>query len=340
MNFWLTHKIRSFLFIALVAALLGIAINTAFAHPGDTDTYGCHTCSTNCAEWGDSYGYHCHMNDAHLACNYVWDEPIAQDFLVKKYEKCVRDYEANKYNTWTAPDPQYTPVPTPQPTPQCPTFSHYEKSNDTCVCNAGYIVSGDKCVYANTYCADNHGRNSLFNLQTSRCECANGYMFSKIFQCVSMDDFCRYTYGENIKYIQSINNCECNSGYVFDKSSNSCISGDVSCKDIYGLNSTFNSTSGLCECANEYEFNTALTQCIKKSVNVPPITTQTPETTANIRKEPNKDTLKVNLGSNLIETIPSASSITTTSVEEADNNEKADAGWFSRLIKWVFSIFW
>ena len=31
------------------------------AHPGNTDSSGCHTCRTNCSSWGLSYGeYHCH----------------------------------------------------------------------------------------------------------------------------------------------------------------------------------------------------------------------------------------------------------------------------------------
>ncbi len=34
---------------------------TVFAHPGNTDAYGCHTCRTNCPKWGLSTGeYHCH----------------------------------------------------------------------------------------------------------------------------------------------------------------------------------------------------------------------------------------------------------------------------------------
>lgn len=33
-----------------------------FAHPGRTDSYGCHTCRTNCAKWGLGTGeYHCHQ---------------------------------------------------------------------------------------------------------------------------------------------------------------------------------------------------------------------------------------------------------------------------------------
>lgn len=35
----------------------------ALAHPGRTDASGCHTCRTNCPNWGLSYGeYHCHRS--------------------------------------------------------------------------------------------------------------------------------------------------------------------------------------------------------------------------------------------------------------------------------------
>ena len=38
---------------------------TSFAHPGRTDSSGCHTCRTNCASWGLSTGeYHCHRAKA------------------------------------------------------------------------------------------------------------------------------------------------------------------------------------------------------------------------------------------------------------------------------------
>ena len=43
-------------------ALLGQVV---FAHPGRTDSSGCHTCRTNCSSWGLSYGeYHCHRAKA------------------------------------------------------------------------------------------------------------------------------------------------------------------------------------------------------------------------------------------------------------------------------------
>lgn len=47
---------------AILVSLIGIlAPVVSFAHPGRTDSSGCHTCRTNCASWGLSTGeYHCH----------------------------------------------------------------------------------------------------------------------------------------------------------------------------------------------------------------------------------------------------------------------------------------
>lgn len=44
--------------MALLSLVMPIFV---YAHPGRTDTYGCHTCRTNCSSWGLSTGeYHCH----------------------------------------------------------------------------------------------------------------------------------------------------------------------------------------------------------------------------------------------------------------------------------------
>lgn len=46
------------LFIVAVGSILAFK---ASAHPGRTDSSGCHSCRTNCEAWGLSYGeYHCH----------------------------------------------------------------------------------------------------------------------------------------------------------------------------------------------------------------------------------------------------------------------------------------
>ncbi|KKS92622.1 MAG: 50S ribosomal protein L5 [Candidatus Collierbacteria bacterium GW2011_GWC2_43_12] len=46
----------------IIVGLIGILVPAiSSAHPGRTDSAGCHTCRTNCASWGLSTGeYHCH----------------------------------------------------------------------------------------------------------------------------------------------------------------------------------------------------------------------------------------------------------------------------------------
>lgn len=45
-------------FLMLIILFHGMTVH---AHPGRTDSYGCHTCKTNCESYGLSYGeYHCH----------------------------------------------------------------------------------------------------------------------------------------------------------------------------------------------------------------------------------------------------------------------------------------
>lgn len=45
---------------AFILAFLLLPI-IVYAHPGNTDSSGCHTCRTNCVSWGLSTGeYHCH----------------------------------------------------------------------------------------------------------------------------------------------------------------------------------------------------------------------------------------------------------------------------------------
>lgn len=52
--------IRGLPLLGLVIIYLSLVKNI-HAHPGRTDSSGCHTCKTNCDSWGLNYGeYHCH----------------------------------------------------------------------------------------------------------------------------------------------------------------------------------------------------------------------------------------------------------------------------------------
>ena len=51
--------------MTVVAAISALVLYSlpVYAHPGRTDSAGCHTCRTNCSSWGLSYGeYHCHQS--------------------------------------------------------------------------------------------------------------------------------------------------------------------------------------------------------------------------------------------------------------------------------------
>lgn len=57
--------LRGNLLLLIVVVIIALSFGPAvtFAHPGRTDSVGCHTCRTNCPNWGLSYGeYHCHRS--------------------------------------------------------------------------------------------------------------------------------------------------------------------------------------------------------------------------------------------------------------------------------------
>ena len=68
----LLHAALVFGLLVALPVLVGLTVEqrTAFAHPGNTDGAGCHTCRTNCTEsWGIPYGfYHTHVNGQDVPC--------------------------------------------------------------------------------------------------------------------------------------------------------------------------------------------------------------------------------------------------------------------------------
>lgn len=63
----------------LILLLIPISVK---AHPGNTDSTGCHTCRTNCEErWGLEYGeYHCHNSKTNNSDNIKSDNSKALDW--------------------------------------------------------------------------------------------------------------------------------------------------------------------------------------------------------------------------------------------------------------------
>ncbi len=98
------------IFIVLICILLLPSIT--MSHPGRTDSYGCHTCRTNCASWGLSTGeYHCHRAKA-------LPQPI-QPVKSKKSDTGVGitipapEYRAPKVEVKKIIPPKATPLTTP-----------------------------------------------------------------------------------------------------------------------------------------------------------------------------------------------------------------------------------
>lgn len=53
---------KKYFFIIIIFSFVFLPLGID-AHPGRTDSVGCHTCRTNCENWGLSYEeYHCHQS--------------------------------------------------------------------------------------------------------------------------------------------------------------------------------------------------------------------------------------------------------------------------------------
>lgn len=88
---------------AVLALCIWLIGQPVFAHPGRTDSVGCHTCRTNCASWGLSSGeYHCHNAKA---------TPQPEEPIHSRYGEDGTGY------TEPAPEYEYQPPVTTTPTP-------------------------------------------------------------------------------------------------------------------------------------------------------------------------------------------------------------------------------
>jgi len=136
-------------------------------------------------------------------------------------------------------------------TPDCPLYSTYNSSSDSCECNYGYVVSGSKCVYGSTYCHNKHGYNSNYSSASNACKCDYGYVFDSSDKCVNRDNYCQNLYGYNAKYDILDSKCVCKTGYVVNDS-NKCTNGDSYCRNKYSYYSSYNSLDKSCECDSGY----------------------------------------------------------------------------------------
>ncbi len=239
---------KSFFKIVLPVVVLSFLFLINFeasAHPGRTDSSGCHTCRTNCASWGLYTGeYHCH----NAKSSYQPLSPVTSTW-------------GDGGTGYTSPAPEYNyPSVSYLTTPSCPLHSSYNSISKNCKCNYGYLVSTDfmgdqSCISGTSYCYDKYGYNSKYDSLSKTCECNYGYVF-KNDKCISEDDYCSDLYGRNSEYNILTSSCDCKRGYVFTKDmfgNLECVSGSSYCSDKYGYNSRYSSLYDKCECKDGYE---------------------------------------------------------------------------------------
>lgn len=78
------------------------SMNLTYAHPGNTDESGGHTCYTNCGDWGLEYGeYHYHNSPSKnddTGYNEGYDEGYSDFFYGADYKyEPIRDYVNDRY---------------------------------------------------------------------------------------------------------------------------------------------------------------------------------------------------------------------------------------------------
>ena len=202
--------VKFFSISAIVVTLwLSFFIETSFAHPGNTDSAGCHTCYTNCTDWGLSYyEYHCHTPKYQAP-------PICPIFSSYSYSsgqcECYSGYVAS--GSICISNDQ-----------ACKNQYGYGSATDyagRCKCNYGYVWndSGTSCVSTTSYCSGKYGYLSTYNTLSNSCECMSGYTFNKSgTSCISKDQACRDLNGLMSKHDILTNRCVCLSGYVYNGS--------------------------------------------------------------------------------------------------------------------------
>ena len=203
------------LIIILIGFIIGLPVS---AHPGNTDSFGCHTCKTNCSSWGYYYGqYHCHNSrvTSQSSTSTTPTCPLGSryDYLSKGC-KCFlpgyvidTDFMGNK---------------------KCISLSSkctdllgygasYSSVSKKCECKYGYLLSGGKCITQNDYCHKVMGAMSKYNNLSKRCECSYGYLLSG-GKCITQDDYCHKVMGMMSSYNYVFERCECYKGLVFNGS--------------------------------------------------------------------------------------------------------------------------
>lgn len=248
---------RKIIFALFLFVLVFFVPKSALAHPGNTDSIGCHTCRTNCANWGLSYGeYHCHQSKGYTQPY----DPISSTW-------------GDNGTGYTSSAPQYS-YPSIPSTPTCPSMSYYDSLSKSCKCYSGYVVGTDvlgneACVSADSKCSSLLGYGAEYNSLSEKCECRYGYVFNGS-KCESETTYCSKLMGLMSRYNSLSKKCECMVGYEFDGSD--CVYKKTNYSYPYQYPTSSNncpinshestSDSAKCECDIGFQTNLAMNACV------------------------------------------------------------------------------
>lgn len=248
-----------FLIVALFVAGLSffVSVPTTYAHPGNTDASGCHTCRTNCSSWGLSYGqYHCHNSKG-------FTQPSTP----------IRSHYGTGGTGYTEPWPAYNSG-SPSLYSSCPANSY--KSGSSCKCTYGYVAQGGKCVSGSLYCMDTSGLMSTYDSLSGSCKCMSGYAVGSSGKCEFIKTTPSYnslfsSFGCPLHATSKGGSCYCNAGYKLTSSKLSCVPETTTdknkkCTASFGSKSEWNGVPGevKCICRKGYDWSANGKSCVKK----------------------------------------------------------------------------
>jgi hypothetical protein len=144
----------------------------------------------------------------------------------------------------------------------CPANSQY--FNGQCVCNDGYVASGNTCITYTQNCQNKYGANSYGDKQ--HCYCSSGYEFNSDKTACVKSIVCP---ANSTKVGQ---NCLCNEGFILRNGQ--CITYTQDCRLTFGdhvIGRKGDAGNSFCDCESGYTWNSNQTNCIKIEVkSIPP----------------------------------------------------------------------
>ncbi|MFA5047980.1 MAG: YHYH domain-containing protein [Patescibacteria group bacterium] len=240
-----------YVYVILLALFIPFVV---FAHPGDTDSYGCHTCSTNCESWGLYTGqYHCHDIKKCI-------KPIV-NCTQDKLDTLNRDLGSLRTTLGRNGGLETSAG--------ISAIQGYEQQMDACRINIEKY-SSDLSIYST--CLSNISNEPIVYKETPKLACDGGVIVNGV--CMTYDGACQSYLGANSQY--SNGNCICTGYHILYK--NKCLTMEEMCRSFTGGHGHFDGK--ICICDADYVWSDkdqlciAETKEIKVETSVPPVIVQ------------------------------------------------------------------